>query len=139
MRTGSSSPATTETGCSTVGLYLDRLPADTSWVDASNGNARQFQTVPDVGSGTDDARRPIGEIFVELGFVSRSELQSALDVQRTMGGRIGEILVEQGSLSRIDLASALAEHWEPHPYAEEGESLEGSLDGALRSAIEQAA
>ena len=92
-----------------------------------------------MGSGTDDARRPIGEIFVELGFVSRAELQSALDVQRTTGGRIGEILVEQGSLSRIDLASALAEHWEPHAYAEEGESLEGSLDGALRSAIDQAA
>ena len=86
-----------------------------------------------------DSRRPIGEIFVELGFVSRTELQSALEVQRTAGGRIGEILVEQGSLSRIDLASALAEHWEPHAYDQEGESLEGSLDGALRSAIEQAA
>ena len=108
-------------------------------MDGSNGNARQVQTAPDEGSGVDDSRRPIGEIFVELGFVSRAELQSALDVQRATGGRIGEILVEQGSLSRIDLASALAEHWEPHAYAQDGDSLEGSLDGALRSAIDQAA
>jgi hypothetical protein len=108
-------------------------------VDGGNGNARQFLTVPDEGSRMNDSRRPIGEIFVELGFVSRTELQSALEVQRTAGGRIGEILVEQGSLSRIDLASALAEHWEPHAYDQEGESLEGSLDGALRSAIDQAA
>ena len=52
--------------------------------------------MPDQGPGAGEARRPIGEIFVELGFVSRAELESALEVQRTAGGRIGEILVEQG-------------------------------------------
>ena len=57
-------------------------------------------------------------------------------MQRTTGGRIGEILVDQGSLTRIDLASALAEHWEPHAYAEEGERLEGSLNGVLQPATD---
>ena len=56
-------------------------------------------------------RRPIGEIFVELGFINTDQLDSALDTQRETGARIGEILVEQGSLSRLDLASALAEQW----------------------------
>ena len=57
-------------------------------------------------------RRPIGEIFVELGFITQGQLEGALAVQKTTGARIGEILVEQGSLTRLDLASALAEHWE---------------------------
>jgi chromosome segregation ATPase len=64
----------------------------------------------------DDGRRRIGEIFVELGFISGTQLEAALEVQRAKGGRIGEILVAQGSLSRLDLASALAEHWEPQRF-----------------------
>ena len=56
-------------------------------------------------------RRPIGEIFVELGFISVDQLDAALKAQNESGARIGEILVEQGSLSRLDLASALAEQW----------------------------
>ena len=70
-------------------------------------------------------RRPIGEIFVELGFITSEQLDAALDSQRQTGARIGEILVEQGSLSRLDLASALAEQWSalqklrpPAPVAE---------------------
>jgi hypothetical protein len=65
-------------------------------------------------AGDDNGRRRIGEIFVELGFVTSEQLEAALVVQRRTGARIGEILVEQGSLTRLDLASALAEHWEPH-------------------------
>ncbi len=57
-------------------------------------------------------RRPIGEIFVELGFITEDQLEGALAVQKQTGARIGEILVEQGILTRLDLASALAEHWE---------------------------
>lgn len=56
-------------------------------------------------------RKPIGEIFLERGYVSREELQAALDVQHGGGDRLGEILVEQGALTRLDLASALAEQW----------------------------
>ncbi len=70
-------------------------------------------------------RRPLGEIFVELGFISSDQLDAALDTQRESGARIGEILVEQGSLTRLDLASALAEQWSalqklrpPAPVAE---------------------
>ena len=72
-------------------------------------------------------RRRIGEIFVELGFVSTAQLEAALVEQRKTGARIGEILIEQGSLTRLDLASALAEHWEPvipQPEAS-GPSLSG--------------
>jgi chromosome segregation protein len=56
-------------------------------------------------------RRPIGEIFVELGFITADQLEAALAAQSQSGARIGEILVEQGSLTRLDLASALVEQW----------------------------
>ncbi len=56
-------------------------------------------------------RRPIGEIFVERGFISDEQLQAAVEMQRKTGQRLGEVLVEQGALSRLDLASALADQW----------------------------
>ena len=55
--------------------------------------------------------RPIGEIFVDHGFVSADELERALAVQRETGQRLGEALVSQGSITRLELASALAEQW----------------------------
>ena len=72
------------------------------------------------GADDGEGRRPLGEIFVELGFVTRPQLDAALAEQLRTGVRLGEILVEQGSLTRLDLATALAEHWEPHPYPENG-------------------
>jgi hypothetical protein len=59
----------------------------------------------------DSARRPIGEVFVQLGFVSPDDVQAALDLQRATSSLIGEVLVSQGKISRENLASALAEHW----------------------------
>lgn len=67
-------------------------------------------TIPPV-SGEPLLRRPIGEIFVERGFVSDDQLKAAVELQRKTGQRLGEVLVEQGALSRLDLASALAEQW----------------------------
>jgi hypothetical protein len=103
-------------------------------IQAVPDDAVPDQVVPDQGAAAADSRRPIGEIFVALGFISRAELHAALDVQRTTGGRIGEILVGQGRLSRMDLASALAEHWEPHPYTGVRKSLASPADSAASNA-----
>jgi chromosome segregation ATPase len=59
----------------------------------------------------DADRRPIGEIFVEQGFVTAEELERALVTQRETGQRLGEALVAQGSITRLELASALADQW----------------------------
>ncbi len=56
-------------------------------------------------------RRPIGEIFVQGGFITAEELERALNAQRETGQRLGEVLVAQGSITRLELASALAEQW----------------------------
>ncbi|MEP6892245.1 MAG: hypothetical protein ABI927_00570 [Gaiellaceae bacterium] len=68
-------------------------------------------SAPDEGESEATPKRPIGEIFLERGMVSASDLEVALGEQRESGRRLGEILVGQGNLSRLDLASALADQW----------------------------
>ena len=54
-------------------------------------------------------RRPIGQILVEKGEISETDLQAALDEQERSGRRLGEILIEQGRTSWLALARAIAE------------------------------
>jgi tetrahydromethanopterin S-methyltransferase subunit G len=77
-------------------------------------------------------RRPLGEIFVQSGFVTAEELERALVAQKETGQRLGEALVAQGSITRLELASALAEQWaglpklrppsSPQPERQDGRS-----------------
>jgi hypothetical protein len=55
------------------------------------------------------AWRPLGTLLVDLEFLTESQLERALVVQREEGGRLGEILVTRGLLSGAELAQALAE------------------------------
>ncbi len=57
------------------------------------------------------AHLPVGDALLELGLVSRDQIDSAHAVQRETGERLGEILVGQGVISRLELADALSEHW----------------------------
>ena len=52
----------------------------------------------------------IGDVLQEL-WLSRAQIDSALELQRQTGERLGEILVGQGAISRLELAGALSEHW----------------------------
>ncbi len=102
-------------------------------MDAGNASQRHIQAVPDEAPVR--TRRQLGEILIELGFVSPADVDSALEAQHTTGGRIGEILVDQGCLTRIDLACALAEQWEPYPSTEAGDGLQP--DDTVRVAGDQ--
>jgi hypothetical protein len=57
------------------------------------------------------AWRPLGKLLIEKEFLTRAQLEQALDEQRASGGRrlLGEILVGSGFLSGVSLARALAE------------------------------
>ena len=58
----------------------------------------------------EDARwRPIGEVLVGAGALTREELQEALQEQRRSGQRLGEVLIEAGRISWLSLAQAIAE------------------------------
>ena len=53
--------------------------------------------------------QPLGNLLVDLEFLTESQLHRALAAQREEGGRLGEILVTRGLLSGGELAQALAE------------------------------
>jgi hypothetical protein len=53
--------------------------------------------------------RPIGEVLVAAGAITREELQEALHEQRESGKRLGEVLIEAGRISWLSLAQAIAE------------------------------
>ena len=53
--------------------------------------------------------RPLGELFVEKGLLSRERLEHALAEQAASGGRLGDKLVELGYVTRHALARLLAE------------------------------
>ena len=57
----------------------------------------------------DTAWRPLGEILIDRGLITPTQLETALAAQRREGRRLGEILFVRGWLSGVDLRDALAE------------------------------
>jgi hypothetical protein len=60
--------------------------------------------------------RTVGDVLLENGTISASQLDQALARQQATGQPLGQILVESGVISRLDLASALAEQWSDAPH-----------------------
>ena len=58
------------------------------------------------------AKRRLGDIFVERGLIDQAQLDEALSVQRETGGKLGEILVELGFITRVALAGVITEQWD---------------------------
>jgi len=58
------------------------------------------------------ARRRLGDIFIERGLITENQLREALDRQRESGGKLGEILVELGYVTRVALAGVISEQWD---------------------------
>ena len=75
----------------------------------ANAAVRELARMLDEWGRNDAAapKRPIGEIFVERGFITSGQLEDALEEQKLSGRKLGEILVSQGKLSRLRLWDAL--------------------------------
>jgi hypothetical protein len=80
-------------------------------------------TIPEAVSN-----RLIGELFVERGLVSQSQLLVALELQQETGQQLGQVLVERFGVQRGELAKVVAEHW-----ARMGESREDATTRASES------
>jgi hypothetical protein len=78
----------------------------------------------------EQAWRPLGKVLVELEFLTESQLERALTVQREEGGKLGEILVSRGLLSGTELAQALAE--------QHGVELDAQDDAQLQTVVRSA-
>src|SRR6185369_9134843 len=72
----------------------------------------------------DKARRPIGQILVDSGFVAKQDLERALEEQKYTNELLGQVLVRLGVLEKMDLDAAL--------------SIQGHL-GKLEDAVRSAA
>jgi hypothetical protein len=58
------------------------------------------------------AKKRLGDIVVERKLITPGQLEEALAVQRANGGKLGEILVELGFITRVALAGVIAEQWD---------------------------
>ena len=94
-------------------------------------------------NGSTPARpwRPIGEVLVDAGVITRNELDEALAEQRTSGRRLGEILIETGRISWLALAQAIGDQAMPgtarvaapeRPFSETPEDRLEEVESLLR-------
>jgi hypothetical protein len=58
------------------------------------------------------AKRRLGDIIVEHGLITAQQLEHALRVQRESGVKLGEVLVELGFITRVCLAGVITEQWD---------------------------
>jgi hypothetical protein len=68
------------------------------------------------------AKRRLGDIFVERGLINDEQLNEALSVQRGSGAKLGEVLVELGFVTRVALAGVIAEQWDEAGVTARGRS-----------------
>jgi hypothetical protein len=54
--------------------------------------------------------KKLGEVFLELGYLTETELSRALEYQENKGGRLGWILAALGYITRLELYEGLARH-----------------------------
>ena len=62
----------------------------------------------------------LGDIFVERGLISGEQLEEALQQQRETGGKLGEILVDLGFVTRVALAGVISEQWDAMRVSQSG-------------------
>ncbi|MEY4249077.1 MAG: hypothetical protein RJA87_710 [Pseudomonadota bacterium] len=55
------------------------------------------------------SRKPIGELLISKGLATAADIDAAVEVQTSVGGRIGMILVRLGAVSELDLLRTLSE------------------------------
>ena len=87
-----------------------------------------------VVSGGGGKEKPlIGQILLAQGVLSQAQLDKALELQHSTGGRLGRILVKMGVVTEGQLARALAQQWKTPPsnVAELAETVEETTAGTV--------
>ena len=52
-------------------------------------------------------RKRLGDMLIELNYITENDLKEALKIQRETGGKVGEVLVDKGFITEDDLLQAL--------------------------------
>jgi uncharacterized coiled-coil protein SlyX len=67
---------------------------------------------PEAVAGADEATRvPLGQLLVDAGLLSQTQLDDALFEGSRTGERVGEVVVRRGHVTEDDVARLLAEQW----------------------------
>ena len=80
----------------------------------------------DVSFGT----KRIGDVLLELGYITETQLNRALEYQEQKGGKLGWILATQGYITRLELFEGLARH-SRLPFETDVPYLRGHTDTVL--------
>ena len=59
------------------------------------------------GGKDEPKKKKLGDMLIELNYITDNDLQEALKIQKNTGGKIGEILVDKGFITEDDLLQAL--------------------------------
>lgn len=60
-----------------------------------------------IGSDSNDPKEYLGQLLIHYGKLDESQLQAAMQIQRTRGGKLGEILIFTGVLPEADVMELL--------------------------------
>lgn len=52
-------------------------------------------------------RKRLGDMLIELNYITENDLKEALKIQKEIGGKVGEVLVDKGFITEDDLLQAL--------------------------------
>ena len=78
--------------------------------------------------------RRVGDILVDEGHISESQLANALQYQEQFGGRLGWICATLGYINRLDLCGVLSEHF-GLPYYHDVPYMIANMDKSLASRL----
>jgi hypothetical protein len=70
------------------------------------------QPEPMASDGPSQARKPLGALLLDAGFIDQTQLDEVLSDGSQTGERVGEVVVRRGLASEDDVARLLAEQWE---------------------------
>lgn len=90
-------------------------------------NQEPSQAPADLPASPTGAEPRLGELLVQRQLVAPADLEKALQIQQSMGGRLGALLVRIGAVSEDLLLQTLAEHLNLS-YLRQGEDLPDSLE-----------
>lgn len=87
-------------------LIIVRYSNKNNYLKGSNKNIHK-PYIKVLHGGKMNRRKRLGDMLIELNYITENDLQEALKIQKETGNKIGEVLIERGFITEDDLLQAL--------------------------------
>lgn len=87
-------------------LIIPRYSNKNNYLKGSNKNIHK-PYIKVLHGGKMNRRKRLGDMLIELNYITENDLQEALKIQKETGNKIGEVLIERGFITEDDLLQAL--------------------------------